>query len=457
MVAFCCLQIALLGGTARATTYYLAAGGNDANTGLNASQPWLTPNHPVACGDVILAAPSTSYYSENFNSGKWGAVSCSGKNNVAWLQCQTFDACKIYSTNYGINVDQSYWGVQGFEVTIASGAPGFCFGTAPSYQHPTEVHHIIFANNVANGCQAGGFSTWNYNSTAGVDYVSIIGNVVYNAAAGNSECHSGISIFQPVQLDSAPGTHIFIGGNFSWGNYQPSSCGGVQAWGASGIIFDTLDGSQGLAHAYTAQTVAMNNMLLSNGGHGIEIQNNIAGSQHAPILLLQNTTWGNEQQSNQQYNHLCGEILINSGYNIQEAYNLVATSSQNACAGLANADYALTAYTVDGSVWVYDNFATGYSGQNAYVYNGGSYGLASNNVLGQNPYFNHAVTPGAPNCSGTGSVDACMASVVSGFTATNSAAKGMGFQKPGSQSYNAYFPQWVCSVNLPSGLVTKGC
>ena len=330
LLAACSFQLVLSGATASAKTYYLAAGGNDSNSGLSASQPWLTPNHSVSCGDVILAAPSTSYYSENFNSGKWGTVSCSGKNNVAWLQCQTFDACKIRTTGYGINIDQSFWGVQGWEVSVNSGAPGFCFGTAPSGQHPTEVHHVIFANNVANGCAAGGFSTWNYNSTASVDYVAIIGNIAYNAAQSTSECHSGITVFQPVAYDTAAGTHIYVAGNFSWANYQPSTCGGVQAWGASGVIFDTFDGSQGLAKAYTPQAVITNNIFIANGGHGIEIQNNIAGSQHAPILILQNTVWGNEQQGNQQYNHLCAEVLINSGYNIQEAYNVVATASANA-------------------------------------------------------------------------------------------------------------------------------
>ena len=41
------------------TTYYLApatAGGNDSNDGLSPAAPWLTPDHSVNCGDVILAA-----------------------------------------------------------------------------------------------------------------------------------------------------------------------------------------------------------------------------------------------------------------------------------------------------------------------------------------------------------------------------------------------------------------
>jgi len=318
------------------------------------------------------------------------------------------------------------------------------------------VHHIIFANNVANGCAAGGFASWNYNSTAGVDYLTLIGNIAYNAAQATSQCYSGISIYQPVQSDSAAGTHIFVAGNFSWGNRQPSRCGGVQAWGGDGLILDTFDGTQGLARPYVAQAVATNNMLLANGGMGVEVQNNVAGSQHSLILVSQNTIWGNEQLSYQQSNPLCSDLLLNSAYNVRISYNVSATSSQYACANQSNSVYALSGYTVDGTDWVYDNLLTGYNGQNTFQYNG-SYGLATNNVLGQNPYFRNGVAPGAPNCGGTGSVTGCMASVINNFTATNSAANGMGYQKASSSSWTANFPAWVCSVTLPSGLITKGC
>jgi len=174
-------------------TYYLAprsAGGSDTNSGLTASEPWLSPNHDVNCGDVIEAAASTDYDSADFGSGHLGTVTCPSKNNVAWLQCAAFDGCKISSNNEGIYVDHSYWGVQGWEVTVSGGGTGFCFGAAPEWSHPSEIHHIIFANNVANGCYEGGFSFFNVNTTASVDYVTVVGNIAYNATRGSAHCYS---------------------------------------------------------------------------------------------------------------------------------------------------------------------------------------------------------------------------------------------------------------------------
>src|SRR5580692_1801930 len=87
-----------------ATTYYLATaagGGNDSNNGTSPSTPWLTPNHAVNCGDVILAAASTSYSSHNFTIANWGPVTCSSPG-VAWLKCVTFDSCKITTDATGI-------------------------------------------------------------------------------------------------------------------------------------------------------------------------------------------------------------------------------------------------------------------------------------------------------------------------------------------------------------------
>src|ERR1700676_3380622 len=114
------ILISMLASPAWAITYYLApasGGGNDSNSGTTASTPWLSPNHAVNCGDVILAAPSTSYSWTNFYTGSWGTVTCPTGNNVAWLQCVAFDACKIpTSAATGMWIDKSYWGVEGWEV-----------------------------------------------------------------------------------------------------------------------------------------------------------------------------------------------------------------------------------------------------------------------------------------------------------------------------------------------------
>ena len=440
-----------------ATTYYLAPagnGGSDYHNGLSYGSPWLTPKHNLNCGDVILAQPSSSYDSNNFNSGHWGNVSCPNANNVAWLQCETFDACKIWSSNEGINVDHSFWGVQGWEVTVASGTNGFCFGAAPSSANWTNIHHIIFANNVANKCQAGGFMTYASGHT-GVDYITIIGNIAYDAIQGGKQCYNAISIYEPVQSDWNSGTHIYVADNIVWGNFQPYLCGGVRAWGGDGIIFDTFDGSQsGLPSPYGAQAVAQNNIVISNGGHGLEVQNNKKGSYHSLIVLAYNTSWNNEINYKMQSEALCSEVLLNSAYNVHEAYNLVSTSSARQCVN--DPIYALSAYDVDGTVKSYGNFAYGYNGQNAFKYAAGTFSYNSN-TLGQWPYLHNAYTPGAPYCSGTGTVSNCMGWLMSNFTASATAAKYVGHQWPGTKPYDPLFPRWVCNVTLPAGLIAKGC
>src|ERR1700733_3342927 len=95
---------------AQAKTYYLSPTGSDANSGLSSNAAWQSPNHALNCGDVIVAAASAKYSAPNFYTGRWGTVSCPTKDKVAWLQCETFDACKIHTTtNQGMWIDKSYW------------------------------------------------------------------------------------------------------------------------------------------------------------------------------------------------------------------------------------------------------------------------------------------------------------------------------------------------------------
>src|ERR1700752_4447116 len=95
------ILLILLASPAWATTYHLApasSGGSDSNSGTSTSSPWLTPNHNVNCGDILLAAPG-NYPTFAFD---WGTVSGCGSGSsasVAWVQCATFDACKISSSS----------------------------------------------------------------------------------------------------------------------------------------------------------------------------------------------------------------------------------------------------------------------------------------------------------------------------------------------------------------------
>jgi Chitobiase/beta-hexosaminidase C-terminal domain len=438
-------------------TYYLSPSGSDSNSGLSAGLSWLTPNHPVNCGDVIIAASGT-YSNASFYTGRWGTVTCAAGNNVAWLKCAVFDTCKINATdgNQGMWVDKSYWGVQGWEVTTsASGIYSTCFIASPNSRSGVSIHHIIFANDIANGCSQSGLAGTNQGSL-GVDYLAVIGSIAFNTAQGKNTCASGISVYQPVQSDSAPGTHIYVAGNFSYGNLEPVQCNGTTPTDGEGIIFDTFDGSQGhLPAPYTAQAVATNNIVVNNGGKGIEVSNNSAGSSNAPIYLINNTSWGNLTDPNQTWLG-CGEVAIAFANDVQTYGNLISTKSPTGCGG--NPIYAVSVASGSSSDSVYHNVAFGYGGNNTFMYASGGFAFASSNSLGVNPDFADPTIPGAPNCQSASNVTSCMAPVIAAFAPTTASSQEFGYQVPSSVSTSdPLFPQWLCNVNLPPGLVTSGC
>jgi hypothetical protein len=449
--------LSTLASPAQATTYYLAtaaAGGSDSNSGTSTNTPWLTPNHAVNCGDVILAAAG-SYSATNFSYGNWGPVTCAAGNNVAWLKCVTFDACKFTANGFyvAMAVTQSYWGVQGWEVT-AIGDTDACFTAYPP-SSSVQIHHIIFANDVANGCHNSGFTIGN-NGNVGVDYLAVVGNIAYNASQSSQSCASGMSIYQPVQSDSLPGTHIYIAGNFSWDNFDSNPCAGGAPSDGNGILIDSPDESQsGLPSPYAAQIVVDNNILVANGGRGFDVFNNSAGSSHAAIYARHNTAWGNNADLNET-NNLCGEITVYLALNVQELFNIAATNAANGCGG-----HPLYAYYVanGGSTdLVFSNLGWTASGTYSAISSSPGFSYGPNNLFGTNPGFVNATVPGAPDCGGTSSVPNCMATVIANFTPTTVAALPYGYQVPSAvQTYDPLFPQWLCNVNLPAGLVTIGC
>jgi hypothetical protein len=433
-------------------------GGRDSNSGLKADAPWLSPNHSLNCGDVILAAPSASYNSANFISGDWGKVSCPGGDNVAWLKCARFDACKITSDTgpAGILIDQSYWGVQGWEVKMTSGAVwGGCFIASPNRQRPVEIHHVIFANNVANGCQAHGLASFNRGGNASVDYLAIIGNVAYNAAQSNTECYSGISVNQPMRSDSLPGTHIYVAGNFSYGNFDPSPCAGMRPTDGEGIIFDTFDNRLGGSPSpYAAQAMVDNNMLIANGGRGMEVVDNNKATS-ATIYIRHNTIWGNDRDTHQNATE-CGELTIQNDSTTIVTENLIATSSATGCG--ANPISAISVISGDGTNRIDSNFAYAANGRDTGRWGNGTFFFGLANILGIDPLFQNPVTPGPPNCVGASSVPNCMTPMIANFTPTIALALSFGYRRPGTAlAYDPLFPQWLCNVNLPPGLVTMGC
>lgn len=406
-------------------------------------------------------AAAGSYNSANFQSNLWGAVSCPANNNVAWLKCATFDTCKITPTsgNPGMWITASYWGVQGWEVHMTADSYNGCFTVSPQYSGTQiEVHHVIIANNIANGCYEGGIGSGFKTPTAGVDYLAVVGNIVYNAAAGSSVCQSGIAIFQPVAQDTSAGTHIYIAGNFSYANVNSNPCAGTAPTDGEGVILDTIQGTSasGGPPPYTQQIVVDNNILIGNGGRGLEAYNSALGTTHAPIYFRYNTIWGNNTDPNQTDEVYEEESSIGAALNVQEVSNIAAT---NAASISGHTIYAYSVVNGDSSDVVNNN--VGWSASGTYddaITNSPAFSYGSGDQFGLNPNFANPSVPSAPSCSGYSNTVACMATVIADFTPTNATAKSYGYQQPSSTpNSDPLFPKWLCNVNLPSGLVTMGC
>ncbi len=438
-------------------TYYLSPSGSDSNNGLSASSPWLSPKHSLNCGDTIIAAAG-NYSSTNLTAGKWGSVNCPAGNDVAWVQCATFDTCKVSVTS-GVNpavwIDKSYWGIQGFEASVAANVTyGTCFEAGPN---GSTVHHVIFANNIANGCANGGIISFNSGTGASADYVVIIGNIAYNAAQGSHSCTSGISIYQPIASDTNPGTHIFIAGNISYGNVDPGQCAGTPSTDGEAVIIDTLDFSQGGGPAYTQQIAVENNLGFFNGGRGFEVFNNQTGSNHAPVYFKYNTSFGNMTDMNQT-NGCLGRAELAIGYSLNTTmdHNLAQTRSGKSCNN--GTIFGFTMETGNGTDVATNNWISGTSGNNTLIDNAAGFVLGGGNQVGTDPKFANPVNPGPPSCGGYANAPACMAKVISDYTPTTPGASSYGRQPVSNTSVSdPLYPQWLCHVNLPSGLVTPSC
>jgi hypothetical protein len=223
-----------------------------------------------------------------------------------------------------------------------------------------------------------------------------------------------------------------------------------------GIIIDTLDYSQDGGTPYIAQVAVENNIVVNNGGRGLEVTNNSAGSQNAYVFFISNTSWGNERDQNQAFCIGNGELNVNLAKNVQAFNGMYATSTADGCSGYAI--YGASVASGDASDLIEYSSIFGLDGNNTFV-SGGTFNFANQtgSAIGTNPGFANAVAPGAPSCSGYANTVACMATLISNFKTSGAGTAGIGYQAPTTGSYDPFFPQWLCTVGLPSGIITMGC
>jgi hypothetical protein len=436
-------------------TYYMSTTGSDSTGDGSFGKPWASPNHAgINCGDTILASAGT-YSSANMQITL--SVSCPANNNVAWVKCATAFACTLASGQ--VNVEASYWGVQGWIVSNSGGAG---FATTPP-DSSTLIHHVVFANDIVNGSHTNGITAYPYNGggSNGVDYFVAIGNLLYNAAQGSSGCFAGLSYGGPTNFDTAPGTHSYIAWNIAWNNTSPNPCNGGAPADGEGIILETL-----YFNSYTGAVDVENNLLLGNGYAGLQVNSNGSTSSWAPVLVRNNTAYGNNQDSAEAGSEF-GDILIaGHTYGITAENNIAQSTVSTVNGWNVTGMEVLVNDTTPMSL--IDNNALYAANSGKDILNwGSSYNCASThpspvgsfsesydsgcagNILGTLPNFVSTTIPGAPSCSGHATTLDCMSATTAIFVAQNTAVLALGgFQTAAPTDANNSTP-FLCNIILP--------
>ena len=256
-----------------AQTYYVSPDGDDDNSGLSLDQAWESLQFALRTidgGDTVLIADGV--YREN-NVALVNKVATAEQPTV--IKSINQWGAKIESTaqfNTALRIDTcDYVVVDGLEVYNPEQRPFQDWGAGIE---AWASNHVIVQNCYAHDCGCNGFS-----GRRG-DYFTFRRNVARNNANTNPFNCSGISIFQPIQFDDAPGTHILIEDNVCYDNEVrlPFEPGGFdRPTDGNGIILDdynwTLDDEDGGGDLpqYVAQTMVQNNLCFNNGGSGAKV------------------------------------------------------------------------------------------------------------------------------------------------------------------------------------------
>ena len=484
-------------------TYFMAPNGNDASAGTSTATAWKTPNHPLQCGDVIIAAPGNYPRLQT-----WGAVSnCpsttggidgTGGVNFATVLCAgNVGACTIINPpgglTYGVWVDNSNWAVEGWAVSQGYNAGNSGFAYVIDGTGSTNVHHVAFINDIAYNNASAVFSQDNGQSgVAGSDYWAVIGMIAQNSAGRNDGYYdAAIDVIGIANHDTAPGTHIFVSQNFAINNLQTT--GGNSD--GEGMMIDTID-----FHGYSQQIVFKNNINYITDRFGLQVFYQGYSQNAANIKIYNNTFFdsnagtntagcGNQGDINIQSTGPSLPWLISIFNNIaKENAATMGGSGCNVYALMKGGNYVGTVIGGSGIENIFNGLATSCpascnSPRDDVVSYGGGYGT---NIY-VNPVFKNTADllanhTGVPNCNGFTNTVACMGwnyasqtaaplSVIDDLTPTASGVTGKGYQPPSSCAPDADYPTWLkgvvylqasgfadgATITESEGLMTKPC
>ena len=256
--------------------YYVSPFGDNANPGTS-THPWQSVQHAVD-----LSVPQdTIYVDDGLYEGPVVMTRSGEPEAYITLKSMNKWGAKIAvndgeGAQDGIKVAANYITVDGFELYDADPGEGHT-GNGVTIYH---AHHVNVLNNKIHDFGGSGVQG------AFCDHVLVENNVVYENAKYNPTQSSGISIWQPWAVDDAPGYHIIVRNNRSFGNITITKNSRGRNTDGTGIIIDrTWDSKDG--QSYPHRTLVENNLVYDNGGSGIHLYR----SSHVDII--NNTSYHN--------------------------------------------------------------------------------------------------------------------------------------------------------------------
>ncbi|WP_210515984.1 choice-of-anchor Q domain-containing protein [Hymenobacter terricola] len=377
---------------AAATDYYVSSGANSLVTGVDAlgGGRGLSPGLPFATiqfahdqtapGDVVYVRQGT--YRPPYSSGPGVKIIRSG-TPTQWIVYRNYPAdaqrpLMQFMSFQGFYVTQgaSYIEINGFRVqgnnrniTLADALnqPGSCANTTGSASGVYAgngiscdatgatggalPHHLRFINNEVFECGGAGIAT----NVA--DYVTIDNNLVYNNCWYSKYGNSGISMNSSRNFDTAPGYHMVITRNRSFGNrlYVPwrngTVCQGITD--GNGIILD-LNTTTNPATNYISAFLVANNVIANNGGGAIQI------FKTANVDVINNTCYQNSRSPELYATR--GEIFTNQANTVLVQNNIMVADYITK----ANSNYATPNLTYSNNL-TFGGIGTDVLGTNAIV------------------------------------------------------------------------------------------
>ena len=483
-------------------------GGSDSNDGLaptvgGGHGPWFTPNHPMKCGEVILAAPGTygTYPNASF-FGTHGTVSncpsttggIDGTGGV-WFAVVLCAGSDIGSTNgcvipgigntdgYGsvqLDEGQSNWAYSGFYFNtgcVNTSVPGTCSRSFQSrFCNPgSKNHHIALINSITTNSQQG----WAFNGCGTIttpdhftDYAASVGVITHNSAQNGdyqgSICVGSIDFVELGDWDTNPGTHAYIFNNYGINNQSPA-CGNL--YDGHAFYIDTPD-----AHGFSQTAVIANNIGYMSTRACIAMTYYGYGATTLTFKLYNNTCYHNGVGSNNTdwpginantgNNVTLWTVLITNNISYEDA-NLPGGGMNFAAGSWYAISFPSSVFGSTGNENIFKSIAT----HCVYGSCDAGFNVAFNNQalptmanFFVNPSFTNtadllANRTGVPNCTGFENTTACLGwnartstlttpSVISDLTANCAQCTGKGFQRPSTTcAPNPDYPVWLKGVN----------